>query len=85
LLDQAATATGAPVRTGVAVTATPTASTRETAPDTQRGRPRAMQQRPKAHRSCWRWAAHDAIEDGGGYFGTVELQDPVAPIATDEL
>ncbi len=31
------------------------------------------------------FAAHDAIADGGGYLGTVELQDPVELIASGEL
>jgi ectoine hydroxylase-related dioxygenase (phytanoyl-CoA dioxygenase family) len=31
------------------------------------------------------YAAHDAIETGGGYLGTVELQDPLELIATGSL
>ena len=40
---------------------------------------------PRRSQELLGYAAHDAIVDGGGYLGTVELQDPVELIATGEL
>lgn len=40
---------------------------------------------PRAAQELLGYAAHDAIEEGGGYLGTVELQDPVELIAAGEL
>jgi ectoine hydroxylase-related dioxygenase (phytanoyl-CoA dioxygenase family) len=46
--------------------------------ETVRGLPRQAQE-------LLGYAAHDAIESGGGYLGAVELQDPVELLATGEL
>jgi ectoine hydroxylase-related dioxygenase (phytanoyl-CoA dioxygenase family) len=46
--------------------------------DTVRGLPRPAQE-------LLGYAAHDAIESGGGYLGAVELQDPVEMLATGDL
>jgi ectoine hydroxylase-related dioxygenase (phytanoyl-CoA dioxygenase family) len=40
---------------------------------------------PRAAQELLGYAAHDAIEVGGGYLGTVELQDPVELIASGAL
>jgi ectoine hydroxylase-related dioxygenase (phytanoyl-CoA dioxygenase family) len=40
---------------------------------------------PRAAQELLGYAAHDAIEVGGGYLGTVELQDPVELIAAGAL
>jgi ectoine hydroxylase-related dioxygenase (phytanoyl-CoA dioxygenase family) len=47
-------------------------------PDAVRGLPRAAQE-------LLGYAAHDAIADGGGYLGTVELQDPAELMADGRL
>jgi ectoine hydroxylase-related dioxygenase (phytanoyl-CoA dioxygenase family) len=40
---------------------------------------------PRASQELLGYAAHDAIEAGGGYLGTVELQDPIDLIRRGEL
>jgi ectoine hydroxylase-related dioxygenase (phytanoyl-CoA dioxygenase family) len=40
---------------------------------------------PRRSQELLGFAAHDAIHDGGGYLGVVDLQDPVELIATGQL
>ena len=40
---------------------------------------------PRQSQELLGYAAHDAIATGGGYLGTVEVQDPVELIASGEL
>jgi ectoine hydroxylase-related dioxygenase (phytanoyl-CoA dioxygenase family) len=40
---------------------------------------------PREAQELLGYAAHDAIASGGGYLGTLELQDPVELLATGEL
>jgi ectoine hydroxylase-related dioxygenase (phytanoyl-CoA dioxygenase family) len=40
---------------------------------------------PRRSQELLGYAAHDAIATGGGYLGTVEVQDPVELIARGEL
>jgi ectoine hydroxylase-related dioxygenase (phytanoyl-CoA dioxygenase family) len=40
---------------------------------------------PRVSQELLGFAAHDAIDVGGGYLGVVDLRDPVELIATGEL
>ena len=40
---------------------------------------------PRQSQALLGYAAHDALAIGGGYLGTVKVQDPVELLATGEL
>jgi hypothetical protein len=44
-----------------------------------------VRQLPRRSQELLGYGAHDAMPDGGGYLGTVEIQDPVELIARGEL
>jgi hypothetical protein len=45
----------------------------------------AVRHLPRRSLELLGYGAHDAIASGGGYLGTVELQDPVELIASGDL